>query len=158
MSIKYKLENAFRQVIEEGLEAGEHGTLQVLTSLENQQTTLETRRVIINAKGGAAVTPKSRTLRYRVEVMYERSADRQEPDTEAPEQSFSHECGIIHRILEDQETPLADLLSAARDTVGPFTCFLVSLVGEIDADAPAGSRMFRDVWAYDCTVCESDNT
>lgn len=161
MSIKYKLENAFRYVVENGL--AEDSPIQVITSLENQNTTIRDRRLVINALNGVAVTPKSRTLRYRVELMYESSADveaRIEGDPEPPDPAtvFREDVETIHRILEENAQTLAERLSEARAEVGAFTCFLVSLIGELESLAQPAQRVFQDRWGYMCTVAEQDST
>lgn len=174
MSLRRKTELAFKALLLAGRPAPVDPpiaavTAQILTGYENQTKTKLTQRVVINAISGPPVSPKSRNIRMRVEILVETSADLQEADdTETeqdettPEESHAALTKQVHQII-DTSNLVARLQALGGQSfqvgetvyqIGDFTCFGIVPLGELEVPPRPQSRVFRDAWGYRATVAE----
>jgi hypothetical protein len=152
-----------RKVLQEYGVESEANAMKVLLRHENQENTLAKYSVILNAVKAGMVSPKARTMRYRLEVVVRSTADKQDGDEVAPELVHATKVDLVHQAFDDQapaiarQHPIIGLFNAARTTLGlQFTAFFVVPIGELQIDRK--DRAFYDGWAYLITCAEHVST
>lgn len=158
MSLKYKLENAFAQLLERKFSIGFAGgdrIMQILTSQMASDQTLGPRRIIIQALSGHPISPKARVLRMQAILICERLAipNDSDPDEEDPTLNHSRNVDAAHAALDDDPIGLAAQLTRE---INDFTVFGVVPMGEVHDPPNLRANCLRDTWGYTCTCCEAD--
>jgi hypothetical protein len=154
MAIRSKTEEAFRDVLQDS-----GVTIPIHISQANQTVAkVGLQRVNIRAISGEQTRPKTRVIRMIVLVSVETNADKDDADVEDPEARHKEGIDTVQSALDDNVTPLAQRLSAARDEVGPFTCLFVQPIGDVSDVPQPGDRIFRDTIGYTVIVAEGNAT
>jgi hypothetical protein len=138
-------------------------SLVAMLKWQNQEITLARYVVQFGAIRAATVSAKSRTLRYRFEVLLRSDPDRREGDAVTPEAKHATNIRAVHMALEDvapgivNQHPIVKLFNDARTALGlECTVFHVLPVGELEVQKK--DRAFYEGWAYLITCAEGVST